>query len=465
MYNIDKLSSVARKAGNAVMLMDYNGNIEWINQSYTDLYGFTFDSLLEHKGGSIFGKDTPSEVKVAFGKCIINKETTHFETQNTHRNGKKIWVSTTITPVIENNEVIKLIIIDTNIDRHKQLELKLKEQKEAIESQAAEIVTKIEKLNQVNRKLEKKQTEIEKQNEILQIQSEYLTITNNKLNKQKKELQCTFEKLKNTEKQLVEREKLASIGVLTAGIAHEINNPVNYIINGLEALKPLFADFMKLIEMYDNLKPENIKESIKGIDRFKASIDFEELIPSINIMSETIKNGALRITEQIKGMRTFTQSGDKSLKLVDIHTNIDSTLVLLRNLYKNRITIIKNYGNIPEIECFPGKLNQVFMNLLVNAIQSIETKGRITITTATNKTVDPDGILVNIEDTGKGIPKDMANKIFSPFFTTKPHGKGTGLGLSISLDIIKNHNGRIEFNSKVGYGTTFKMYLPIHPNK
>lgn len=271
------------------------------------------------------------------------------------------------------------------------------------------------------------------------------------------ELQIALENLKHTQSQLVQSEKMASLGQLVAGIAHEINNPVNFINAGVDSLSANLNDIRQVMNVYHQITPGNVTEKLGQIEELKANIDYDTAVKELMTLIDSIKNGTSRTTEIIRGLRIFSRLDEDILKSADIHEGIDSTLVLLHNRYKNRIQIVRNYGKLPLIECYPGQLNQVFMNILSNAIDAIEESGTITI-----KTSIPEKFLViNIHDTGHGIPEDIRVKIFDPFFTTKPVGKGTGLGLSISLGIIEKHNGKIELKSEQGKGTEVIITLPV----
>jgi signal transduction histidine kinase len=278
-------------------------------------------------------------------------------------------------------------------------------------------------------------------------------------------LEETIQRLQETQSQLVQSEKLASLGILTAGIAHEINNPINYINASIVSLELLATELVDIIKIYETITPENIQEKLEEIKELKESINLSDAIEGVTVLSDNIKVGAKKTADIVKSLRIFSRSDSDIPALADINENLDSTLILLHNQYSDRIEIKKDYERLPLIKCFAGKLNQVFMNLLANAIQAIEEKGTITIKTH----YIPSGIhgfkkecvFISILDTGSGIPLEIQNKVFEPFFTTKEIGNGTGLGLSISYGIIEQHKGKIEFTSSVDKGTEFKIYLPI----
>jgi signal transduction histidine kinase len=280
---------------------------------------------------------------------------------------------------------------------------------------------------------------------------------NTELNNQKDELLKTLQNLRQAQSQLVQSEKMASLGQLVAGIAHEINNPVNFISAGVESLSANLEDIRQVLEIYHEVTPVNVSEKLRQIEEIKEKVEYGEAITEINKLIDSIKNGTRRTTEIVRGLRTFSRLDEDILKMADIHEGLDSTLILLHNRYKNRIEIIKDYGYLPPVECFPGQLNQVFMNILSNAIDAIEDRGTIKISTAIS-----DGfIIVSIKDSGHGIPESIREKIFDPFYTTKGVGKGTGLGLSISQSIIEKHRGKIDLRSVSGKGTEFTISLPV----
>lgn len=264
-----------------------------------------------------------------------------------------------------------------------------------------------------------------------------------------------YEKLKSAQSQLVESEKMASLGQLTAGVAHEINNPINYISGGIDSLKTCFNEVSEVLELYNKAdKAENSEEALTYISKakkLKNELDFNALNDEIKTLLSSIKTGANRTTEIVKSLRTFSRLDEASLKKANIEEGIDATLVILRSQLKDRIEVIKQYDNIPEIMCYPGQLNQVFMNIISNAAQAIKGHGKIWISTKQ----DENSIIVSIKDNGSGMPPEVKKRIFEPFYTTKEVGEGTGLGLSIVIGIIEKHNGKIDVETEVGKGTEF----------
>ena len=285
-----------------------------------------------------------------------------------------------------------------------------------------------------------------------------LTVSNSELNK-------TLIELKETESQLVESEKMASLGQLTAGIAHEINNPINFITSNVNPLK---RDVDILLEAITKIETVGLADGLsaekqKQIQEYKDEIDFDYLKVEISHLLKGINDGAARTAEIVKGLRIFSRLDEDDLKKADINEGLDSTLIIVNNLFNNKIRLVKEYGNIPLIECYPGKLNQVFLNIISNAIYAINKQhgdkpdGILKISTIH----DENSIFIKIEDNGTGMDETTKKKIFEPFFTTKDVGEGTGLGMSITYNTIKKHNGNIVINSALGAGTEFILELPI----
>ena len=272
------------------------------------------------------------------------------------------------------------------------------------------------------------------------------------------ELHKTVADLKAAQEQLIQAEKMASLGQLTAGIAHELNNPINFVSANIQPLKDDMTDLIKFIESYDEIiNTKGLKNEFSEIEKAKQDGNIEFTKKEISNLLKGIEDGATRTSEIVKGLKNFSRLDRNVFKKASINYSLDSTLTLLHNSFKNRIEIVKHYGDLPEVDCFPGQINQVFMNILSNAIQSIPAEGKIFIKTWQEQ----DNVKISIRDTGVGMIDEVRKKIFDPFFTTKEVGKGTGLGLSISFGIIQKHNGEIEVFSKPGEGTEFSIRIPI----
>jgi len=278
------------------------------------------------------------------------------------------------------------------------------------------------------------------------------------------DLNETHEKLKSAQTQLVESEKMASLGQLTAGIAHEINNPINFISGNISPLKRDIEELLSLLKQYDELIAEAQLVDIQNrIAKLKTEHEVDFVTQEIEELIQGIEEGSNRTTEIIKGLRNFARLDEAMPKAYDIQVGLDSTLALLKHKTQH-IEIVKEYGNIPEVYCLPGKLNQVFMNILTNAIQAMPDAGKIVIRTqiVSPNPGQPERVHIQIQDQGQGIPDKIKNRIFEPFFTTKDVGVGTGLGLAIAKGIIDQHHGEIKIESSLGEGTLVHLFLPIN---
>jgi PAS domain S-box-containing protein len=304
---------------------------------------------------------------------------------------------------------------------------------------------------------------------------------------QAEKLENALDELKSAQSQLIQAEKMSGLGQLVAGIAHEINNPVNFIYGNLSYADTYTSELLNLIKLYGTHYPnpvEPIQERLKQIDIDFIGNDFLKLISSIRV-------GAERIQGIVRSLNNFSRSDEAKFKLVDIHDGIDSTLMILQSRLKAtasrpKILVEKNYGDLPEIECYAGQLNQVFMNLLTNAIDALEEDAlangtwqminnqpewvrpdgkvsKISIQTETQTNSQNDKFLIiRVADNAGGIPEEFRNRLFDLFFTTKPVGKGTGLGLSIAYQIVtENHGGKLSFNSEIGKGSEFVIEIPL----
>jgi signal transduction histidine kinase len=271
-------------------------------------------------------------------------------------------------------------------------------------------------------------------------------------------LHATVADLQATQEQLVQAEKMASLGQLTAGIAHEINNPINFVTANIQPLKDDLADILQVIGKYDQvIREKGMEAHFSAVEKFKQEAQIEFTLQEVNDLLKGIEDGATRTSEIVKGLRNFSRLDQNVFRKANLNESLDSTLTLLHSSYKNRIVIEKEFGDLEEVECFPGKVNQVFMNILSNAIQAIPGEGTIFIKTKQMG----DLVKISIRDTGGGMTDEVRKKIFDPFFTTKEVGKGTGLGLSISFGIIQKHKGEIEVFSTAGEGTEFVISIPV----
>ncbi|MCF6281659.1 MAG: PAS domain S-box protein [Candidatus Polarisedimenticolaceae bacterium] len=283
-------------------------------------------------------------------------------------------------------------------------------------------------------------------------------ITSRKAIEQKQ--QALIDKLQDAHTQLLQSEKMASIGQLAAGVAHEINNPVGYINSNMSTLRRYVTDIFTLLDGYKKLgalvpKDDPIHQELQSLEQ---TLDIEFLKEDIQSLLAESDEGIHRVKQIVNDLKDFSRLDSTEWHWANLESGLDSTLNIVHNEIKYKADVVKEYAGIPQIECIGSQLNQVFMNLMVNGAHAIKEHGTITIRTGTE---GDDWVWIEIADTGAGIDPEVLSRIFDPFFTTKPVGKGTGLGLSLSYSIIKRHGGKIKVESELGKGTCFKVRLPI----
>lgn len=289
------------------------------------------------------------------------------------------------------------------------------------------------------------------------------------------DLENTLHELQQTQTHLVQSEKMSSLGQLVAGVAHEINNPVNFIYGNLNYANDYIQDLLSLLQLYQ----EHCPTPPPAVEGLIDTMDLEFLVEDLPKLLASMRVGAERIREIIASLRNFSRLDEAEFKTVNIHEGIDSTLMILQNRFKAQthlpgIQLVKEYGDLPLVQCYPGQLNQVFMNILTNAIDALEEHLRQSPSPTTSETVfpptirirttqvDADHVAIAIQDNGPGIPAEVRDRLFDPFFTTKPIGKGTGLGMSISYQIVvEKHSGSLQCHSEPGQGAEFRVTIPI----
>src|SRR5579871_1788702 len=285
------------------------------------------------------------------------------------------------------------------------------------------------------------------------------------LAKQTEELSMALEQVKASQLRLVQSEKMASLGQMVAGVAHEINTPLGYVKNNMEMMEMFFGNTHELLKSCDSLvdsllsplvTEQELQAKLAGLGALKEGLSTSQADELQRLFADT-HFGIDRISEIVLNLKNFSRLDRSMVGDVDINECLESSLLLARNVLKHKVEVVRQYGQIPRISCMPSQLNQVFLNLLTNAAQAIEEQGRILV----KSEVDGQWLRITIQDTGKGIPAEVLPKIFDPFFTTKAVGQGTGLGLSISYDIIKQHGGEIRVTSQPGKGARFTIQLPL----
>jgi signal transduction histidine kinase len=283
-----------------------------------------------------------------------------------------------------------------------------------------------------------------------------------------RELELNYERIKQTnnrleeaQNQLLQSEKMASIGQLAAGVAHEINNPIGFVSSNLGSLRgyvePIFDLLALLKDQPREALPAELRDALVRLDK---AVDLEFVQEDLPQLLNESEDGLLRVKKIVQDLKDFSRVDHADWQDADLNAGLDSTLNVVMNEVKYKAEVRKDYGVLPPVRCIAAQLNQVFMNLIVNAAHAIAERGTITLVT---RAVDDDWVCVEISDTGSGMSEEVKRRIFEPFFTTKPVGQGTGLGLSLSFSIVQKHGGRIEVDSEIGVGTRFKVWIPVQP--
>ncbi|MGB3392812.1 MAG: ATP-binding protein [Stenotrophomonas sp.] len=277
------------------------------------------------------------------------------------------------------------------------------------------------------------------------------------------ELRQAYQRLNGAQEKLLQSEKMASIGQLAAGVAHEINNPIGYVHSNLGSLQEYLRSLFTVIEVYERaLRAPDPKAMIAEIDDVRSRLDIDFISRDLPQLMAESREGIERVTRIVRDLKDFSYSGrEESWKLANPHAGLDSTINIIWNELKYKVTLERRYGELPMIECLPSELNQVYMNMLLNAGHAIAERGSIVVSTG----VEGEEVWIEFRDNGSGISPELRQRIFDPFFTTKPVGSGTGLGLSISYGIVNKHHGRIELESTVDEGSCFRIVLPVRQPK
>lgn len=414
--DIKMLSQAVEQGFSMVMIFDKEGKIEYVNPNFTEVSGFNLEDIIGKNPDVLDAKKQPKELRENMWQTIRSGHRWRGELFNRAKNGLYYWVDTSISPVKDkNNQVVNYVTVQSDITANKRMihELELKN----------------------------------------------------------KQLNCMLRQLKETQSQLIQREKMAGIGQLAAGVAHEINNPLGYISGNFNVLKKYFNSYKQILEQYKRIEMNHEKLS-KGdlkliIDKIK-EMECEKNIDFINqdleLLFKETNHGLDRVKEIVMGLRVFSRVDQiDGFEDYDLNDGIKNTLIIALNEIKYHAEVVADLKEIPIISARGGEINQVLLNLIVNAAHGTKIKKSNETSLIKISTYNDDEyVYCEIEDNGIGIPSENLFKIFDPFYTTKPVGEGTGLGLSIAYNIIRNkHKGDIWVESKVGVGTKFAFKLPL----
>ncbi len=422
---LSQLRATLESTGNGILVIDWHGRIASMNRLFSKMWEISDSLLLARDDAAIIEFLAERVVEAEVCRARLQAVVDSSETEDLlHLKDGRIFECRS-RPQYLGERIIGRVFGYNDITERQRAEEALRESRDRLEARVLE-----------------RTADLQKANETLQ---------------QEKALQADLiRKLGEAQSQLLQSEKMASIGVLAAGVAHEINNPIGFVNSNLGTLQRYAQNMLKLLDAYEQAETALPAAAREAIGQVKEDVDAQYLREDLgDLLTESLE-GLQRVKRIVQDMKDFSHVDSTDRQFANLENGLDSTLNVVWNEVKYKAEVTKEYGNIPQIECFPSQLNQVFMNLLINAAHAIPECGRITLRTGH----DDKTVWVEVEDTGQGISQEHLGRIFEPFFTTKPVGKGTGLGLSLSYGIVQKHGGRIEVASEVGKGTRFRVILP-----
>ena len=422
---LSQLRATLESTGNGILVIDWQGRIASMNRLFSAMWHIPEDLLLDRKDAAIIELITAQVMETDALELRLQATVDSSETETLFRLKDGRVFECRSRPQYLAEHIVGRVFGFSDITERTLAEAALRESRDKLEERVGERTADLQAAN-------------------ASLQAERLR------------QQDLIKKLEEAQNQLLQSEKMASIGQLAAGVAHEINNPVGFVNSNLGTLQNYTHKMLRLLAAYEQTEESLGNDVRQEIRRLKAEIDVEFLREDIgSLLSESL-DGLHRVKQIVRDLKDFSHVDKAAREWANLETGLDSTLNVVWNELKYKAKVVKEYGDTPKIECMPSQLNQVFMNLLINAAHAIEEHGQINIRTGHDET----NVWLEVEDTGKGIAPENIGRIFEPFFTTKPIGKGTGLGLSLSYGIVNKHGGRIEVTSEVGKGSMFRVLLP-----
>jgi two-component system NtrC family sensor kinase len=425
---LSQLRATLESTGNGILVVDWRGDIANMNKLFSQIWDLPEAILLAGDDAAIFEFITQRVSESAACHARLHAVVGADETEDVYHLHDGRVLECRSRPQFLGERIIGRVFGFSDITQRKLAEAALRESRDMLEERVRE-------------------------------RTADLQMANATLETKKAQQAVLIDKLEQAQTQLLQSEKMATIGQLAAGVAHEINNPVAFVNSNLGTLRRYVDDLLELLAAYAGVEASLAPAERGEIGRLKTRIDPVFLREDIDSLLAESLDGVARVKSIVQDLKDFSHVDESERHWANLEEGLDSTLRLVANEFKFKVEVVKEYGGIPPIECLASQLNQVFMNLLVNASHAIDERGRITVRTG----MDIHELWVEVADTGKGIKPEHLSRIFEPFFTTKPVGKGTGLGLSLSYGIVQKHAGRIEVESVIGEGTRFRVVLPRVP--
>ena len=424
---LSQLRATLESTGNGILVIDWQGRVASMNHLFSKMWGIPDGMLLERNDAAILEFLAGQVVETDACRTRLRAIVDSGETEDLFRLKDGRVFECKSRPQYLGERIVGRVFGYSDITERTRAEEALRDSRDRLEERVRERTADLQTAN--------------------------ATLLAEKAHQEE-----LIKKLEEAQSQLLQAEKMASIGQLAAGVAHEINNPVGFVNSNLGTLQKYVDNILRLLTAYEQLEGSLTEGVLQDIARLKKEIDTTYLREDIgNLLIESL-DGLQRVKRIVQDLKDFSHVDKSEREWAKLETGLESTLNVVWNELKYKAKVVKEYGDTPQIECFPSQLNQVFMNLLINAAHAIEDQGQITMRTGH----DGENVWVEVEDTGRGIEPEHLRRIFEPFFTTKPVGKGTGLGLSLAYGIVQKHGGRIEVKSALGQGSVFRVVLPCH---